>query len=918
MSAINYDAVLDLLTEAGLVLDGPLQINTPKLVRTKVVDQKPTKKQGYYRLWEVALNDGRTCILGGYGLWLGAEKISYKVPFPKGATKSIDPAVLAAAKARQRAEMLREEQERQRRASRAAQQAAAWWAQCQDAGRSPYLERKGFGPGQLFGARISPARGEHGTVGGNLVIPLLNGKGAVQGLQVIYHDPEIKKRKGRDKDFAPPGLVKAGHWFQLGSPFAGGLTLLCEGFATGCTLHEATSLPVIVAFDAGNLAPVAKAISQRYRGIRILICADDDYLTTPNTGIVKAQEAALALGDRAAVAIPDFAAPTHGAAPIVRAEDKAHKGPTDYNDLHVHPQGGLHAVRAQIELALTAAGWTGIVASVRSGAGQPGGARAGHTPPGSGVGRNDARGQAGTQGKNGTDNAAMGQGATAGQGQQAGQRAHADACGNAGQDGQSKHGQQAGQQAGQGTAAPRRPAHGSRTLAEPTLPRRPDAVSQMSLIDIVERFTHIDDGTGEFAFDHWTANVVKKTKIVHMLPSRVRWDDVKDHPRWKSRAVYLDEIGFDPGGEDPQIRCNRWLGWPTAPKPGCCDLLLQTLRYLTEGEGREVYDWVLKWLAYPLQYPGAKMHSALIFHGPQGTGKSRFFESYAAIYGEYGQVLNQGAIEDRFNSDWAERKLFVVCDEVVARAELFAMKNQLKNLITGEWIRVNPKNVAAHRERNHMNLVFLSNEGIPSIIEKDDRRHLVVWTPPKLDESWYEDLSAEIANGGIAALHHYLLHLNLGDFKPWSRPPMTASKQQLIDVNRESVDRFLEEWQEGNIDGLPLCPAGTTDVYQAYLRWCRQEGVRFPRESNQFNGYVVKQKGWQRVFADRYDNAFHQGPTKRQRMYLPSDDLLDLAADRGGPGDDHRKPVNLTRTQWLTNCYFTFKQALKGGFEGQD
>lgn len=879
-AAINYDEVVDLLSAAGLVVEGALLINSDKIVRTRIVDQPRTKRAGYYRLWEVPLKDGRTCILGGYGLWLGAEKISYKVPFPRGATKSMDPSALEAARARQRADAVREEQERKRRAGRAAQQAAAWWAQCQDGGRSPYLERKGFAPGRLFGARISP-RSQ------NLVIPLLNGKGAVQGLQVIYHDQETKKRKGRDKDFSPPGLIKAGHWFQLGSPHAGGVLLLCEGFATGASLHEATALPVVIAFDANNLVTVAKALAVRYRGARVLICADDDYLTTPNTGIVKAQEAALALGELGRVVAPNFAEPTAGAAPIVRSQDKAHKGPTDFNDLHVHPQGGLHAVRAQIELALTAANWGALAAAAR---GAVAGAVGRATPTHLGSGEGGAA--------SGPDNGQGSGPATTHGPSQAPTQGSAPAAGH-----------------GSGPA-------GSPAACHPATAPRPEAVSQMSLTDIVERFCHVDDSTGEFAFDFWTNSVVRKTKIIHMLPARVRWDDVKDHPRWKARAVYIDQIGFDPGHEDPNIICNRWSGWPTVPKAGCCDMLLNTLRYLTEHEPRHVYEWILRWLAYPIQYPGAKLHTALVFHGQQGTGKSRFFESYARIYGEYGQVLNQGALEDKFNSDWTERKLFVVCDEVAAKSEIYTLKNQLKNLITGEWVRVNPKNIAAHRERNHMNLCFLSNEGQPLILEPDDRRHCVIYTPRKLDESWYDDLSAEIANGGIEALHHHLLHLDLGDFKPWSKPPATKAKEDLIEVSRESVDRFLRDWQDGHIDGLPLCPAGTVDVYQAYLHWCRREGVRYPRESNQFAGFVTKQPGWTRAIRDRYEDGYCQGPAKRQRLFIPSDELMESAAAReANPGQDLRRHGNETQTQWITRCFLAFKAAIKpanGGYGHDD
>jgi putative DNA primase/helicase len=52
-----------------------------------------------------------------------------------------------------------------------------------------------------------------------------------------------------------------------------------EGWATGATLHEATGLPVVVAFNAGNLLLVAKLIRREYPAARLVICADNDWKT---------------------------------------------------------------------------------------------------------------------------------------------------------------------------------------------------------------------------------------------------------------------------------------------------------------------------------------------------------------------------------------------------------------------------------------------------------------------------------------------------------------------------------------------------------------------------------------------------------------------------------------------------------------
>ena len=89
---------------------------------------------------------------------------------------------------------------------------------------------------------------------------------------------------------------------------------------------------------------------------------------------------------------------------------------------------------------------------------------------------------------------------------------------------------------------------------------------------------------------------------------------------------------------------------------GSCEYLVDLLRYMCAKESKpeELFQWVIRWLAYPIQHPGAKMQTTIVVHGPQGTGKNMFFEAIMGIYGRYGRIIDQSAIEDKFN-DWASR-----------------------------------------------------------------------------------------------------------------------------------------------------------------------------------------------------------------------------------------------------------------------
>ena len=281
-------------------------------------------------------------------------------------------------------------------------------------------------------------------------------------------------------------------------------------------------------------------------------------------------------------------------------------------------------------------------------------------------------------------------------------------------------------------------------------------VPRLGIDEAVARYWGTYGFGGKVLFDEVERRLVHKDDVLNLLP-RHGLESLREHPGW--RVARDTEIGFDPTEADPQIRCNLFGGWPTEPNAGDCSKLLGLLELLCDGEpnGTDIYQWVLRWLAYPLQHRGAKMQTAVVVHGPQGTGKSLFFESYAKIFGEYARVLGQEAIEDKFNADWAEKKLFILADEVLARADLYHIKNRLKGFITGDTIRVNPKNVAAHNEKNQMNIVFLTNERQPLVLEHDDRRHCVIWAPPAPGKAYFDAVMDELRNGGVAALHHYLL-----------------------------------------------------------------------------------------------------------------------------------------------------------------
>jgi putative DNA primase/helicase len=310
------------------------------------------------------------------------------------------------------------------------------------------------------------------------------------------------------------------------------------------------------------------------------------------------------------------------------------------------------------------------------------------------------------------------------------------------------------------------------------------------------------------------------------------------------RVVLPSQIVFDPS-EKCGIECiNLFKGLSLQPVPGDCAELLGLLMHLisdsseNDAKTAEILNYILDWMAYPLQFPGAKMATALVFHGPQGTGKNLFWEAYARIFGDYASVIGQAQLESKYN-DWASGKLFLIGDEIVAPNEQAHQKNALKSLVTGETIQIEVKFQPLRSERNHANFVFLSNDNKPMALERDDRRHLVVYCPAKRTDGLYERVRASFECGAVEALYAMLMKRDLGNFHTHTPPVMTRAKADLVELGLRPAEQFTHEWLSQEVD-LPLHPCSTAQLYKAFKHWCRNTGERLPPHQRLFSSAVAK------------------------------------------------------------------------------
>lgn len=251
--------------KAGIDADGALH-------RYRVMGDKAGSLNGWYVLHASPVP------AGAFGSWRTGESHTWR----DESTKPTSPADRAELQRQMQAmKAARMDEEQRVRAAARAKATKLWLMGNPNVGDFNYLTIKRV---KAWGIR---------RLGDMLLIPARDAAGQLHTLQFIGADGS--------KKFLSGGRIQ-GCYYAIGQVH--GAVLVAEGYATAASLFEATGHATAVAFNAGNLEPVARAIRSKFPKLHIVICADDDAATPGNPGLTRATEAARAV--HGWVAKPDF------------------------------------------------------------------------------------------------------------------------------------------------------------------------------------------------------------------------------------------------------------------------------------------------------------------------------------------------------------------------------------------------------------------------------------------------------------------------------------------------------------------------------------------------------------------------------------------------------------------------------------
>lgn len=266
--------------------------------------------------------------------------------------------------------------------------------------------------------------------------------------------------------------------------------------------------------------------------------------------------------------------------------------------------------------------------------------------------------------------------------------------------------------------------------------------------------------------------------------------------KWEGRAA-VNGFTYAPGKPEFIVHNNKtainmWQPLPIEPVKGDITPWKTLMDYVFAGEP-ENKKWFEQWLAYPLQYLGTKLFTAVVIWSVEtGTGKTLIGHTMQRLYGENSIMIRKRDLLSGNNS-FAENKQFVLGEEITGE-EKRGMVDELKGLITNEEIRINIKYVPEYSTKSCANYYFTSNNPDAFFLDETDRRffvHEIIGEP--LKEEWYSGVYDPWfkSTAGAAALLYYLLNLNLEKFNPTGRAPMTRAKEEMIENSRSVLSNWV-------------------------------------------------------------------------------------------------------------------------------
>lgn len=282
---------------------------------------------------------------------------------------------------------------------------------------------------------------------------------------------------------------------------------------------------------------------------------------------------------------------------------------------------------------------------------------------------------------------------------------------------------------------------------------------------------------------------------------------------------------------------NSWEGFEVEKVAPCEEdeapglkVILDHILLLSDGDV-ECYNYIIKWLAHLFQYPSEKNNTALCFRSKQGIGKDMFHAFLSSLIGSEMTGNTVHAKRDIFGdfNSYLSRKILITLNEFSGSVG-FKYDNPLKELITGETVKIRRMRTSPVVEGSFLRLMFFTNNDFPVRITRDDRRFFVVdINQPIPGKEYFDSLHKVFSNKrSQRGFYEFLLRQDIDGFDWTKDKPETAFLEDLKAVAVDKELSFLKDLiREKCSDGVKKLNVTAKEVLGLFMSYCTSMGVSY-------------------------------------------------------------------------------------------
>lgn len=247
---------------------------------------------------------------------------------------------------------------------------------------------------------------------------------------------------------------------------------------------------------------------------------------------------------------------------------------------------------------------------------------------------------------------------------------------------------------------------------------------------------------------------------------------------------------------DDGIFKNEWREQPC--EPGDVSQFISLTRDLFESTMRDEWDWPIKLLAHKAQNQMHKPPLSIMLIGEQGSGKSLWAKLVSGAFGRYGTSKSGADLNQNWNG-FIEKSLVATIDDVSARQMRMNIET-IRNWISESKVERIEKYLKNREVDNFCLFIFTTNHRDAGAFAHDDRRFLVVGSPPrKHGKDHYQPIWDWVNTGKAGSnVYHYLLNYDLKGWTPPIAAPVTAEKRMAYEESLTDFSKLARDMRKSD------------------------------------------------------------------------------------------------------------------------